>query len=103
MILVLEERFGSPYSIDIKIPVALYFTFQKPNFTDLRQKYADFQIFAKNPRNMRNMSLLHTQELSKFQVHSTNIFVFVATPSTPNFDSLPYPYLRVGWHFLLSL
>ena len=39
----------------------------------------------------------------KFQVHSTNIFALGAetrkvatTPSTPNFDSLPYPYPRVG-------
>ena len=41
----------------------------------------------------------------KFQVHSTNIFVLGAKtniarwqppPSTPNFDSLPYPYPRVG-------
>ena len=41
----------------------------------------------------------------KFQVHSTNIFVLGAktnitrwqpSPSTPNVDSLPYPYPRVG-------
>ena len=40
----------------------------------------------------------------KFQVHTTNIFVQEQKqisqggnhPPTPNFDSLPYPYPRVG-------
>ena len=42
----------------------------------------------------------------KFQVHITIIFRLGAktknrevatTPSTPNFDSLPYPYPKGGW------
>ena len=40
----------------------------------------------------------------KFQIHSNNIFVLGAKTNiamwqplpTPNFDSLPYPYPRVG-------
>ena len=65
MILVLEDRYESPLSIDTKkVPVALRLTSQwrfndvivtkkKTEFTDYRWKYADFQIFAKNPRKMR--------------------------------------------------
>ena len=76
-------------------------------------KVKKFPNFAKNPRNMRfwwgfwlivkgnNYYNIHR----KFQVHSTNIVVLGAKtniarwqppPSTPNFDSLPYPYPRVG-------
>ena len=44
----------------------------------------------------------------RFRVHSTDIFGLEAKtnitrsevptiPSTPKFDSLPYPYPRVGW------
>ena len=44
----------------------------------------------------------------KFQVHSTSIFWIrsknrnweVATTPTRNFDSLLYPYPKVGWSFL---
>ena len=63
MILVLENWYGPSLSIDTKkVPVALYLTSQwrfndvmvlKKDFTDFRWKYADFQIFATNPMNMR--------------------------------------------------
>ena len=60
MIWALQNSYESPLSIDTKkVPVALRFTSQwrfnnvivtKNNiFTDLRWKYADVQIFAKNP------------------------------------------------------
>ena len=63
MILVLEDGYESLLSIDTKkVPVALHLTSQW-RFNDVRvtknwilrilDKYAKFQIFAKNPRNMR--------------------------------------------------
>ena len=63
MIWVLEDRYESPLSIDKKVPVAVLLTSQwrfndvivtqKTFLSDFCWKYADFQIFAKNPRKMR--------------------------------------------------
>ena len=64
MIWEVEDRYESLLSIDTKnVPVALRLTSKwrfndvmvtkKLDFTDFRWKYADFQIFTKNPTKMR--------------------------------------------------
>ena len=130
MIWVIEDRYESPLSIDTKkVTVALRLTSQW-RFNDvIVTKNWILQIFAVNmliftfsPTILRKCDFdgifftnyegndyynIHR----KFQVHSTSIFGLGAktktgkwqpTPSTPNFDSLPYPYHKVRWSFFFS-
>ena len=87
--------------------------------TSESEKYTDFHIFAKNPRNVAiwwNFLLIMKGADNyiihkKFQVYSTNIFGLGAKTniarwqlplSTPNFNSLPYSYPTVGWYLFLA-
>ena len=122
MILVLEVCLLFPL-IPKNTLIALHLTLQWW-FNDVRvmknwilrildENRRNFKLFAKNPRNMRLWWVFwlivkgnyYYNEHRKFQVHSTNVFLLGAktniarwqpSPSTPNFDSLPYPYLRAG-------
>ena len=119
MILVLEDKYESPLSIDTKnstnsplFNVTMTSESRKTEF--LRILDENRQNFTFSPKilgicNFGGVCLIvkgndYYNMHRKFQVHSTNIFVLGAKtniarwqpPPTPNFDSLPYPYPRVG-------
>ena len=121
--LVLGDRYEPPVSTDTKnVQVALHLTsndistmsesWKKNGFYGFSLKIG--QIFTKNPRNMwiwQGFLIIikgdDYHEVSStiiaviFWIRNKNKYCQVATtprpPLTPYFDSLPYPYPKIGW------